>query len=281
MNNNLNNNYNFDPMTGQPINHQQSVHPQQPKKNNKIFITIAIIVVISIIVVIFLFSNLDKKESTNNEAPNNSTVENNNSTDNGEEGTNTSYDENDTFLFSIEQVFTFSDKGTVVIGSVQKGKIKVGDVVQTIGLNQEILTAEVIGIEIFGQQKEEATVGDNAEILLKDDIIRGEIQIGQFLSKSNSIVAPTKFDADVYILSKEEGGRHTPFFDRYRPKFDFGTTNITGVIDLPDNIVKVNPGEEVSFTITLVSNIALEVGTEFSIREGGRIIGRGKVTKVY
>lgn len=108
-----------------------------------------------------------------------------------------------------------------------------------------------------------------------------QVQKGQVLAKPNSIVAATKFDADVHILSKEEGGRHTPFFDGYRPQFYFRATDITGVIDLPDNIVMVNPGENVSFTTTLVSNVAMEVGTEFSIREGGLTVGKGTVTKVY
>ncbi len=202
MNNNLNNNYNFDPVTGQQINQQQPmqnqnttnmysqsmqsvqptinmyqqqpVQPQQPKKKNKVFIIISIIAVIGIIVGILLFYNQDKKNLTNNETSNNSKVENN-----------------------------------------------------------------------------------------------------------SSIVITTKFDADVHILSTEEGGRQTPFFDGFRPKFNFRSTDITGVVDLPDNIEMVNPGENISFTVTLESNVDMKVGTEFSIREGGRIIGKGTVTKVY
>ena len=165
-------------------------------------------------------------------------------------------------------------------GNVQRGKLKVGDTVQIVGLSEEILTTEVTGIEMFREQKDEATVGDNAGIVLKD-ITREQVQRGQVLAKPNSIVAATKFDADVHILSKEEGGRHTPFFDGYRPQFYFRTTDITGVVDLPDTIEMVSPGEDVSFTTTLVSNVAMEVGTEFSIREGGRTIGKGTVTKVY
>ena len=165
-------------------------------------------------------------------------------------------------------------------GRVQRGKIKVGDIVQIIGLDQEILTTEVTGIETFREQKDEATVGDNADLVLKD-ISREQVLRGQVLAKPNSIVAATKFDADVYVLTKEEGGRQIPFFDGYSPQFYFRTTDITGKIDLPDNIEMVNPGDNVSFTTTLITNVAMEVGTEFSIREGGRTVAKGTVTKVY
>lgn len=286
----------YDSQTGQPIygnqntNIQQPSPTQPPKKENKGLVIIALIIVVGIVSAVVYFNNQDKKEPTNNETPNNSEVENNNnqnneqqnnsSTGSVDEGTNTTYDENGALLFSIEDVFTITGRGTVVTGNVQRGKLKVGDTVQIIGLSEEILTTEVTGIEIFIEQKDEATVGDNAGIVLKD-ITREQVQRGQVLAKPNSIVAATKFDADVHILSKEEGGRHTPFVDGYRPQFYFRTTDITGVIDLPDNIEMVGPGEDVSFTTTLVSNIAMEVGTEFSIREGGRTVGKGTVTKVY
>ena len=294
----------YDSQTGQPIYGNQNTSAQQPtqpqmntgytqkptqpqshKKSKKGLAIIAVLVII-IIAGIVLFGNQSKKETTNNEQSNNSGVENNNeqknnnSTGSVEAGTNTTYDENGAFLFSIEDVFTITGRGTVVTGNVQRGKLKVGDTVQIVGLSEEILTTEVTGIEMFREQKDEATVGDNAGIVLKD-ITREQVQRGQVLAKPNSIVASTKFDADVHILSKEEGGRHTPFFDGYRPQFYFRTTDITGVIDLPDNIEMVNPGEDVSFTTTLVSNVAMEVGTEFSIREGGRTVGKGTITKVY
>lgn len=269
---------------------QQPVQTQPPKKNNKALVIVAILIVVGIVAAVLYFNNQDKKETTNNETPNNSEVENNNSQNNDqqnnnstgsvEEGTNTTYDENGAFLFSIEDVFTITGRGTVVTGTVERGKLNVGDTVQIIGLSEEILTAEVTGIEMFRSQKDEASVGDNVGILLKD-ITREQVQRGQVLAKPNSIVAATKFDADVHVLSKDEGGRSTPFFDGYRPQFYFRTTDITGVIDLPESIEMVSPGEDVSFTATLVSNVAMEVGTEFSIREGGRTIGKGTVTKVY
>lgn len=306
----------YDSQTGQPIYANQNTNVQQPiqsqmntgyaqqpiqtpppKKSNKGLVVLAILIVIGIVVAVLYFNNQNKNEPTNNDTPNNSEVENNNndnennylqnddeqnnnSTGIVDEETNTTYDENGAFLFSIEDVFTITGRGTVVTGSVQRGKVKVGDTVQIIGLDQEILTTEVTGIEMFREQKDEATVGDNAGIVLKD-ITREQVQRGQVLAQQNSIVAAIKFDADVHILSKDEGGRHTPFFDGYQPQFYFRTTDITGTIDLPDNIEMVSPGEDVSFTVTLSSNVAMEVGTEFSIREGGRTVGKGTVTKVH
>lgn len=295
----------YDSQTGQPIYGSQNTniqHPQMntgqtqqqvqtkpPKKSKKGLIIVAVLAIIAIIAGIVLFGNRDKKDPTNNETPNNSEVENsnqnneqqnNNSTGSVEEGTNTTYGENEAFLFSIEDVFTITGRSTVVTGTVERGKLNVSDTVQIIGLSEEILTAEVTGIEMFRSQKDEATVGDNVGILLKD-ITREQVQRGQVLAKQNSIVAATKFDADVHVLSTEECGKSTPFFDGYRPQFYFRTTDITGVIDLPNNIEMVSPGEDVSFTATLVSNVAMEVGTEFSIREGGRTIAKGTMTKVY
>ena len=264
----------YDSQTGQPIygnqntNIQQPTQPQMntgytqqptqpPKKSKKGLVVIAVLAIIAVIAGIVLFSNQDKKEPTN-----------------------TSYDENGAFLFSIEDVFTITGRGTVVSGKVERGKVKVGDTVQIVGLNNEILTTEVTGVEMFRQTSEEATVGDNAGILLKD-ITRAQVQRGQVLSKPNSIVAATKFDANVYILTKEEGGRQTPFFNGLKPQFYFRTIDITGTITLPKGVEMVMPGDNVSFTTTLISPVAMEVGTEFSIREGGRTIGEGTVTKVY
>lgn len=194
---------------------QQPVQPPPPKKNNKGLVIVALLIVVGIVAAVLYFNNQNKKETTNNETPNNSEVENsnqnneqqnNNSTGSVEEGTNTTYDEHGAFLFSIEDVFTITGRGTVVTGNVQRGKLKVGDTVQIIGLSEEILTAEVTGIEMFRSQKDEATVGDNVGILLKD-ITREQVQRDQVLAKQNSIVAATKFDADVHVLSTEEGGR--------------------------------------------------------------------------
>lgn len=285
MNNNTNfNNMQFDPMTGQPINQQ----PQQPKKNNKVLIIVIVLVIIGIIAGIVLLINQDKKEPANNETNNNSEVENNNETaekDNNtsgkvEEGTNTTYDENGAFLFRIEDVFTITGRGTVVTGTVERGTINLNDEVQVIGLDKEIITTTVTGIEVFRKNQDWATVGDNPGLLLKG-VERDQVERGQVVVKPNSIISTKKFDADISVISTEEGGRHTPFFNDYSPQFYFRGIDISGKITLPEGVEMVMPGDNVSATITLTSSVAMEVGTEFSIREGGRTIANGKVTRVY
>ena len=300
-----NNNYNFDPMTGQPIQQtnglNQNMNPQQNyqqptpqaqnqnNSNNKSKIIVVIILLIVVGGGIFYFMTKDKKlDKTDVENNTNQTVENEeqNSTENNsntsgsvDSNTNTNYDENGAFLMPIEDVFTITGRGTVVTGRVSRGKIKVGDTIQIIGLDKEIKTTVVDGIEMFRKELDEATIGDNAGILLRG-IAREEVERGQVLAKPNSIIAAKKFEADVYVLSKEEGGRHTPFFTNYRPQFYFRTTDITGTVTLPEGVEMVNPGENVKLSVELVNSIAMEVGTEFSIREGGRTIASGKVTKV-
>lgn len=245
----------------QNTNIQQPTQTQPPKKSKKTLIIIAGLTIIVIIVGIVLFGNQAKKEPVNNKTPNNSEVK----------------DENGAFLFSIEDVFTITDRGTIVTGNVQRGKLKVGDTVQIVGLSKEILTTEVTGIEMFREQKDEAVVGDNVGIVLKD-ITRDQVQRGQVLAKPNSIIATTKFDADVQILSEES---KTIISDKDELQFYFRTIDIIGVINLPKNIKKITSGEKVSCTITLESSAAMEIGTEFSIRENGYTIGNGKVTKLY
>ena len=292
--NQSNNIIGYDPQTGQPIYANQntninwSMPTKSPKNNNKVFIIIAILIVFVVITVLY-FYNQDKKKSTSNETPNNSKVENNNnkndeqqnnnSTDDSKDETNTS-DENNSFLFSIEDVFTITDRGTVVTGHVQRGKLKVGDTVQIIGLDKETITAKATGMEMFREKKDEANVGDNVAILL-ENITREQVQKGQVLAKPNSIKAVKKFDADVYILTNEEGGRHTPFFESYRPQFCFKEANITGEIELPEGVEMVMPGDNIKLTVKLVHNVAMEKGTKFNIKEGDRIVGKGTVTKIY
>ena len=292
------NNYNFDPMTGQPINQQPQQQPtmktyqqpkqtQQPKKNNKVLIIVIVLVIIGIIAGIVLLINQDKKEPANNET-NNSEVENNNETaekDNNtsgkvEEGTNTTYDENGAFLFRIEDVFTITGRGTVVTGTVERGTINLNDEVQVIGLDKEIITTTVTGIEVFRKNQDWATVGDNPGLLLKG-VERDQVERGQVVVKPNSIISTKKFDADISVISTEDGGRQTPFFNDYSPQFYFRGVDISGKITLPEGVEMVMPGDNVYATITLTSSVAMEVGTEFSIREGGRTIANGKVTRVY
>lgn len=194
--------------------------------------------------------------------------------------TNLTYDETGAFLMAIEEVFVISDKGTVVTGKIEHGTIKVGDQVQILGLDEEVITTTVERIEQFSKETDIAKVGDSVGLRLKE-VSREQLKRGQVVAQPNSIVAATKFEADLYVLSKEEGGRHTPFFNLYRPQFSFWTANITGVITLEDGVEMVNPGENVKVTVELISSIAMKKGTTFTIREGGRTVGRGTITKVY
>ena len=182
------------------------------------------------------------------------------------------------FLMSIEDVFTITGRGTVVTGRVERGKLKLNDTVEIVGLKPTKSTV-VTGIEMFRKQLDFAEAGDNAGVLLRG-ISREDVERGQVLAKPGSVTPHTKFKAEVYVLSKEEGGRHTPFFSNYRPQFYFRTTDVTGVIELPEGTEMVMPGDNVEMTVELIAPIALEQGTKFSIREGGRTVGSGVVSQV-
>ena len=182
------------------------------------------------------------------------------------------------FLMSIEDVFTITGRGTVVTGRVERGQLKLNDEVEIVGLKPTKKTV-VTGIEMFRKQLDYAEAGDNAGVLLRG-IAREEVQRGQVLAKPGTVTPHTKFEGQVYVLSKEEGGRHTPFFSNYRPQFYFRTTDVTGVIELPAGVEMVMPGDNVDMTVELIAPVALENGTKFSIREGGRTVGAGVVTKI-
>ena len=182
------------------------------------------------------------------------------------------------FLMSIEDVFTITGRGTVVTGRVERGQLKLNDEVEIVGIKPTQKTV-VTGIEMFRKQLDFAQAGDNAGVLLRG-ISREQVERGQVLAKPGSVTPHTKFEAEVYVLSKEEGGRHTPFFANYRPQFYFRTTDVTGVITLPAGVEMVMPGDNVSMTVELIHPIALEQGTKFSIREGGRTVGAGSVSKI-
>ena len=182
------------------------------------------------------------------------------------------------FLMSIEDVFTITGRGTVVTGRVERGQLKLNDEVEIVGLKDTKKTV-VTGIEMFRKQLDFAEAGDNAGVLLRG-ISREEVQRGQVLAKPGTVTPHTKFEAQVYVLSKEEGGRHTPFFSNYRPQFYFRTTDVTGVVTLPEGTEMVMPGDNVSMSVELIAPIAIENGTKFSIREGGRTVGAGTVTKI-
>ena len=182
------------------------------------------------------------------------------------------------FLMSIEDVFTITGRGTVVTGRVERGQLKLNDEVEIVGLRDTQKTV-VTGIEMFRKTLDYAEAGDNAGVLLRG-ISRDDVERGQVLAKPGSVHPHKKFKANVYVLSKEEGGRHTPFFSNYRPQFYFRTTDVTGVIELPEGTEMVMPGDNVEMTVEFIAPVAIEQGTKFSIREGGRTVCAGNVSEV-
>jgi elongation factor Tu len=182
------------------------------------------------------------------------------------------------FLLPIEDVFSISGRGTVVTGRIERGIVKVGDEIEIVGLKPTQLTT-CTGVEMFRKLLDEGRAGDNVGVLLRGTK-REEVERGQVLAKKGTINPHTKFEAEVYVLSKEEGGRHTPFFNGYRPQFYFRTTDVTGLVELPSGVEMVMPGDNVKITGTLIAPIAMEEGLRFAIREGGRTVGAGVVSKV-
>ena len=182
------------------------------------------------------------------------------------------------FMMPVEDVFSITGRGTVATGRVETGEVRVGDEVEVIGIKDTAKTT-VTGIEMFRKLLDYAEAGDNIGALLRG-MSRDDIERGQVLAKPGSITPHTKFDAEVYVLSKEEGGRHTPFFTNYRPQFFFRTTDVTGVVELPEGTEMVIPGDNTNMSVTLIAPIAVEDGTKFTIREGGRTVGAGVVTKI-
>ena len=182
------------------------------------------------------------------------------------------------FLMPVEDVFSISGRGTVVTGRIERGIIKVGDTVEIVGI-RDTQTTTVTGVEMFRKLLDQGQAGDNAGVLLRGTK-RDDVERGQVLCKPGSITPHTKFEAEVYVLSKEEGGRHTPFFNGYRPQFYFRTTDVTGACDLPEGVEMVMPGDNVKMTVSLINPIAMQEGLRFAIREGGRTVGAGVVSKV-
>jgi elongation factor Tu len=183
------------------------------------------------------------------------------------------------FLMPVEDVFSITGRGTVATGRVERGIVKVGDNVEIVGMTDESREVVVTGVEMFRKLLDEAQAGDNIGALLRG-VQRDEIERGQVLAKPKTIKPHTKFESEVYVLTKEEGGRHTPFFNGYRPQFYFRTTDVTGDIQLEEGVEMVMPGDNAKFTIELITPIAIEEGLRFAIREGGRTVGSGVVTKV-
>jgi elongation factor Tu len=179
----------------------------------------------------------------------------------------------------IEDVFSISGRGTVVTGRVERGKVKVGEEVEIIGMKEEIDKTVVTGVEMFRKLLDEGVAGDNIGVLLRG-VKRDEVERGQVLAKPGSITPHTKFKAEVYVLKKEEGGRHTPFFSGYRPQFYFRTTDVTGTIKLPEGVEMVMPGDNIQMEGELITPIAMEKELRFAVREGGRTVGAGVVTEI-
>jgi elongation factor Tu len=183
------------------------------------------------------------------------------------------------FLMSVEDVFSITGRGTVATGRIERGKIKVGEAVEIVGLIPEPLNSVVTGVEMFKKLLDEGQAGDNAGLLLRG-IEKKDIRRGMVIVHPKSITPHTEFKCEVYVLSKEEGGRHTPFFNKYRPQFYFRTTDVTGEVILPAGTEMVMPGDNVSLTVSLIQPIAMEKGLKFAIREGGRTVGAGQVTEI-
>ena len=183
------------------------------------------------------------------------------------------------FLMPVEDVFSITGRGTVATGRIEQGIVKTGDEVEIVGIKEQVDTTTITGVEMFRKILDEGQAGDNVGCLLRGTK-REEIERGQVLCKPGSITPHTKFKAEVYCLKKEEGGRHTPFFNGYRPQFYFRTTDVTGVANLPEGVEMVMPGDNVQMTVELIQPIAMDAGLRFAIREGGRTVGSGVVTEV-
>ena len=184
------------------------------------------------------------------------------------------------FLLPVEDVFTITGRGTVATGRVERGRIKTGEKVEIVGLQDDIRETTVTGVEMFRKILDYGEAGDNVGVLLRG-VERQDIQRGQVVAAPGSIKPYVKFEAQVYILKKEEGGRHTPFFKGYRPQFYFRTTDVTGAVELPEKVEMVMPGDDIKMTVELINLIAMEDGLRFAIREGGRTVGAGVITKIY
>ncbi|EEO6565250.1 elongation factor Tu [Listeria monocytogenes] len=183
------------------------------------------------------------------------------------------------FMMPVEDVFSITGRGTVATGRVERGQVKVGDEVEVIGIEEESKKVVVTGVEMFRKLLDYAEAGDNIGALLRG-VAREDIQRGQVLAKPGSITPHTNFKAETYVLTKEEGGRHTPFFNNYRPQFYFRTTDVTGIVTLPEGTEMVMPGDNIELAVELIAPIAIEDGTKFSIREGGRTVGAGVVSNI-
>lgn len=253
---------------------------QQPnRKSNKGLFFLLIIIIVVICVFVFKPKGGNNSNSnSNSNSTSNSNVESNSNSNTTP--TNTNYDKDGAFLMPIDDVFTITGKGTVVTGKISRGTIKINDEIEIIGLNHEVKTTVVTGIEMFRKQIDSAQIGDNVGLLLKD-VSREDVERGQVVAKPNSIKETKNFEANVYFLTEKEGGRKTPIMSNYRPQvYIYNDSSITGIVTLLNGKDSANPGDKVDLSIELEKSVALEVGKDFTIREGGKTIGKGTVTKV-
>jgi elongation factor Tu len=183
------------------------------------------------------------------------------------------------FLMPVEDIFSITGRGTVVTGRIERGRVETGQEIDIVGMQEDKMTSTVTGIEMFNKTLDEGEAGDNAGILLRG-IKKEEVTRGMVLAEKDSVTPHKEFECEVYVLSKEEGGRHTPFFKGYRPQFYFRTTDVTGDIQLPDGVEMVMPGDNATFKVDLIEPVALEEGLRFAIREGGATVGAGVVTEI-
>lgn len=241
------------------------IEVQQKKSNKNLIIVIFILILLGVVGVIIYMNGQDEVIDSENKEQNNAIEE---------------IEKSNAFLLRIEDVFVITGRGLAVTGTIERGDISVGDTVQIVGLDKEVKEFTVGTIEIGRNVVKNATAGDTVGIILKD-ATRDDVEAGQVLAEPNTISAHKKFDADIYLYTGDEGGRHTPFFNNYRPQIYFATKGVTGIIELPEGVEMVNPGDNASVNINLVSSVAIEVGTEFLINEGGKVVGSGKVTKLY
>ena len=183
------------------------------------------------------------------------------------------------FLMSVEDVFSIKGRGTVATGRIERGVVKVGDAAEIVGLRKDNLSTTVTGVEMFNKTLDQGQAGDNVGLLLRG-VGKEEVERGMVIAKPGSITPHTKFKAEVYVLTKEEGGRHTPFFRGYRPQFFFRTTDVTGAVNLDEGVEMVIPGDNTNLEVELITDIAMEKGLRFAIREGGRTVGAGSITDI-
>lgn len=278
----------------------ENFNNKQTKKMKKVSIFLFVIAILGVFIFIYFnFIKVDNKIMNNNITEkndissnwiNNTNINSNTESNIYNESTTNSnnnilYDENGSFLMAIEDVFSITGRGVVATGKIERGTININDTVQIIGLKDETKTVVVTGIEMFRKTLDTAKAGDNVGLLLKNyeegELERSDLERGQVLAKPNSIKNVSKFDAKVYVSIQNESKRKIQIFNGYKPNFYFRTTDITGTVKLLDGVQTVNPGDTVNINVELVSPVAIEEGTEFSIREGGRTLGKGTVTRIY